>query len=350
MRSSDWISYLASRIEDSPILFTGGMELQTSAIDQLASEANRPDLSYHSIHKLRDRANWAKWARRSNLIWPTTYPFPLSCPFPMSSGKVDLVTSWLVKSTHSVGGSHVCDWNEQDQGCPLDSNAANVYLQEKVQGKSVGVSFLSSEHGSIVVGVAKGAYDKEQSFMPRYAYRGSFGPIPIDSERVSKLLDFACNVWIDTGVRGLWQADFILTKDSLALIEINPRWSASMELLDWAFHVELVALHANCVRNAMSALDWRIVRQQLQILVAECPSQPIGKMIVYAEQALWVSQSKSDAWSERQWRGQSLEDFAQHGYFLADIPVPGTWIEPQQPVLTAYILDGSAFDPGWILS
>lgn len=76
-------------------------------------------------------------------------------------------------------------------------------------------------------------------------------------------------------MQGVWGLDFLLADDELWALEVNPRYCASLELLERAYSLSMIALHVlACERDELPSVS-------LETL----PRRIVGKMIVYAPRA-----------------------------------------------------------------
>ncbi len=115
-------------------------------------------------------------------------------------------------------------------------------------------------------------------------------------------------------LRGLIGVDFILKEDrQLVILEVNPRYTATMELYEEQWGQPLVGCHINTFRGIKCPL------------VSYNPQQLSGKQIVYTDQTVTVSNKLLIELTE-------LVD--AKNFQLSDIPHPGTVIESEQPLLT----------------
>jgi predicted ATP-grasp superfamily ATP-dependent carboligase len=111
------------------------------------------------------------------------------------------------------------------------------------------------------------------------------------------------------GVNGI---DLIIRDGIPYAVEINPRWSASMELVERAYGVSMFGIHAAaCVNGVLPAFDLTEARRR-----AGAP----GKAIVFAREAL--AAGATDRW---------LDDET-----VRDVPRPGDHIDAGQPVCTVF--------------
>jgi predicted ATP-grasp superfamily ATP-dependent carboligase len=106
--------------------------------------------------------------------------------------------------------------------------------------------------------------------------------------------------------------DFVRTDADLRPVEVNPRWSASMELVEGAYGVSLFAIHADaCARAVLPQFD--LTQQPLA-------GAARGKAIVFARQDVVPRDT-------RNW----LDDPS-----VRDVPHPGDRILAGQPICTVF--------------
>jgi predicted ATP-grasp superfamily ATP-dependent carboligase len=118
---------------------------------------------------------------------------------------------------------------------------------------------------------------------------------------------------------GLFGVDFVRTPGGLFPLEVNPRYTASVEVLERVTQVPLVAWHvAACLRGELPG-------------DSPLAAGYAGKAIVYARQSC-------------RWIG-SLHELAPSAWpELADVPRPGAGFERGQPIATVYATGTRASD------
>jgi len=320
-----WPDVINSKHPTATLLLTGGMENRSGWVDRCHRHSKRFGSTGIQLESMRKLANWEKWAASSDLGWPKTMSAE-----ELESRPIFLVgdSEWLVKPFQSGGGIGTIDFAVRNQ--PL--NRESVYIQQRMAGETIGVTFLSSLVGSTFIG-ATAAWTTESSATDRrYVYLGSYGPIPLSKNNVEKLQRFAAIAGRESGLLGLWQADFLLHEEELTLLEINPRWSASMDLLDVGLDLRLVEEHDASVRGRMTsnALD------QLALKASEgslgWPERMLGKLIVYAVHPWIITSSESDRWWSSRWTMDLPSELNLCQF--ADIPTAGTSIPTGGPILT----------------
>jgi predicted ATP-grasp superfamily ATP-dependent carboligase len=152
---------------------------------------------------------------------------------------------------------------------------------------------------------------------PPFRYAGNVGPIaPADKSEGDTFLH-AFRLSTEAGVRGLWGFDFIPHAGEPHLIEVNPRYPASVEVLEYAFRKASLPGHL----DAMYGL-------RLPSSPAGSSTRIVGKAVYYAP--LRITFPASGPWDESLARCTDV----WHRPDFADIPDPKSVIDPGHPVLT----------------
>lgn len=306
----------------APVLLCGGMENRLDLLDCFHRNGLVCSLSADRLAELRNPDAWSRWARESGLLWPDTHG-ALSSAVAVSPSE-----RWLRKSRASAGGLGVSSW----RGEPLESFE---YLQRQIDGEVLGVTFLSRPHETMVVGCMKSWLEDSVWGPSQFLYRGSVGPIPLQSDEWQRLFVFAQRIQKATGLLGVWQADFVRNHDGWWLLEINPRWSSSMELVEVAYDLSLIDHHARAVLSpplsGAYCEDWTPIGLNRW---SEETGTCIGKAVRYASSDLTPTQSMLDRWWERRWDGSLIS--LMSGNRLADIPGETSIIPAGYPICTEY--------------
>jgi uncharacterized protein len=118
------------------------------------------------------------------------------------------------------------------QSPPLRSGE---YYQQFIPGRVFGASFIDSDSGARLLGVARQLIDCSWTGAPRFHYAGSIGPIPLTEARRQELLRLGDLLATEFELQGWFGVDFIIDdQQRLWILEVNPRYTASMELLEHA--------------------------------------------------------------------------------------------------------------------
>ena len=331
----DWPAMVAQSSPNATLLLCGGMEYRLEWIDRLRDDAGEMSCVFGptstQIAEMRKISNWEQWALSSGLGWPKTF-WPLRPPIDVTQGQ-----RWLVKAMDGSGGTNIEEYNATIfDGDRWFSVNPNRYLQQYQPGDSLGVTFLSSAHGSVVVGAALAWPPSPEASSHKYLYRGSYGPVPLTTQQWSTLHRFADEAAMQSELHGLWQADLLLHNGELTLLEINPRWSASMDLLDVALDLRLVDWHRDSVQSKMTLENFAAIRTQVNERRSEAQQNLLGKRIVYTREPFVVSKEQTDRWWSHRWQGSGTTEskWDEYGCSYADIPNSETVLDVGSPVLT----------------
>jgi predicted ATP-grasp superfamily ATP-dependent carboligase len=147
-----------------------------------------------------------------------------------------------------------------------------------------------------------------------FIYRGSIAPVAIPDWFLEPISNFASSVVHETNWCGLWQADFLLPGNELYLLEINPRWTASMELISYGYDLPLVSWHLGCVQPKRS--EWNRIRMHVEKAQKQ-GFYTFRKNVLYAKVHRSVTAREAQEWWEGRWFASKNE---KANMWYADIP------------------------------
>jgi len=131
---------------------------------------------------------------------------------------------------------------------------------------------------------------------------------------------------------GIIQADWIVDENKAWLLEINPRWTASMEIIEWATGQNLFSIQAGFDDELKTMISGAAAKTSRPF-----PAQTLYKAIQYASTPLVVSREQSDEmllnkFNRFEKQGTSLSNFVGWG----DIPQVGTAISAGHPIASFF--------------
>ena len=232
---------------------------------------------------------------------------------------------WLVKPRAS-GGGHGIDW--WSPGTPVP---AGSHVEPFIDGEPGSIVFVAAGRDLIPLGLTRQLVGDAPFGATGFRYCGSIlHVIPSrqarDRDRTERelcqLLDSALavarGVVAEFDLVGVNCIDFI-ARDGIAIpIEINPRWSASMELVERAHAVSVFGMHAAaCARGELPTLD---------LALAHTGTAVSGKAILFARHDITCGDTTA-------WLGDDS---------VRDVPHPGERIPAGRPVCTVFAM---AADP-----
>jgi predicted ATP-grasp superfamily ATP-dependent carboligase len=220
---------------------------------------------------------------------------------------------WLLKPRRSGGGHGTSAWRS---GRRVDRQH---YLQERMPGTAGSILFLADGSRALALALSRQIVGQRAFGARGFRYCGSLlaagGLFATEEGLFSRASALADAVTQEFGLVGLNGLDFIAREGVPWPIEVNPRWSASMELLDRSAGVPLFALHADACAGLLPATAPPRVRGV------------VGKAVVFARRAVALGLTRP-----------GLRVPA-----IADVPRPGERIPRGRPICTVFA-SGSDLD------
>jgi predicted ATP-grasp superfamily ATP-dependent carboligase len=194
------------------------------------------------------------------------------------------------------------------------------YLQRYVDGIPMSAVFVRARGRVHMLGITEQLIGSPWLNAPPFRYAGNIGPIALPRtahEVVAKVGNIVGEV---CGLLGLFGIDFVLEGDIPRVVEVNPRYPASVELLELATGLSALALHRMAFDpTALPAAPNRV------------SGRVFGKAIVYAAERIRAPERTAEDLVAR----RLLRTEGRSGK-LADVPMPGSVIEAGWPVLTVF--------------
>lgn len=297
-----------------PFLFTGGLENAPTFLARLAAVRPTAATSPGSVLAARDITTLATAAAAAGLTIPETRTSSASLP---TDG------SYLVKPLASVGGLGIRRWH----GGPAP--AAQSLWQRHHSGVPHGVSvLLRDRHPPELLGVCRSLRNRAATGAPGWAYAGSLTvATPAWSEPV---LALAAHLAAEHGLRGAVGIDCLVAPSGeVVVLEVNPRPTASMELLERTGGICIAHRHMEALAFASPVTP-----------PPHASGHPVaGKAILSSDRAFVVSPPLHAAFANlaEQWAPSASLPA------LADLPQMGTPIASGSPILTVFA-DGESAD------
>lgn len=266
--------------------YTGALENYPELVDRMAATRPLVGNSGDALRGVRDPLLLQQVLSDGGITFPETRAMADGLP---RDG------SWLCKTYRGSSGSGV--WR-LDGAAALDrAQRERAVFQKFVPGQAAAAIYACAGGRGELLGGTRQLLDHDDDSAWRYA--GSIGPLTVSAEaqaQLARLGDVLANRF---GLQGVVGVDFVLTEAGCAVVEINPRYTASVEIVE---RIRATANDARC---------WH------------------AKRIVYAPRDAAISQAFHD-WA----LVQSSPDMAACD--LADVPAAGERIPAGRPVLTAF--------------
>lgn len=213
-----------------PWIYTGGLENYPELIGRWSKFDSLCGNRGQSLINVRDPDTLRTFLRTFEISFPMS--FWCTTDFDLSSFIRERL---LMKPIRSAGGLGIQHWHGEELG-------SGRYLQEFVEGQSVSGVFVIRDDGFQLIGVSQQLVGEPWLHAPAFHYCGSIGPLA-DSKchgecwrQIGKMLRAA-------ELRGIVGVDAILRGDDVVVIEINPRYTASVEVFELALGKPLLTEH-----------------------------------------------------------------------------------------------------------
>ncbi len=238
--------------------------------------------------------------------------------------------TWLQKPLASAGGRMIRVWDKTAVELPFPEPH---YFQRIATGVGGSVIFQVESGNVEWFGSTRELESPLQSAPPtKFSYCGSFGPlndlpIVVVAKLKTMIQAFADNA---PSVKGIVGLDFRFDGDEVWLVEVNPRYTASIEVLELALGRSLLnPMSMAGMSGSFSATSsgtltpkFNLSRQPNQ--QNQIQSRIVAKQILYASEFLVAPDLRRFVRSSDPWVIP----------LMADIPLPGTVIERGWPICT----------------
>jgi predicted ATP-grasp superfamily ATP-dependent carboligase len=163
---------------------------------------------------------------------------------------------------------------------------------------------------------------------PRFGYGGAIGAVVLSQELETQFKQMGRTVGQEFALRGLWGMDFIHDGFRAWATEVNPRYTATVELYEHAYGKGLLPFHRRACES------WRSLpggSRHLGIFdwdVKPAVPRSVGKVVIYADRDLLIP--PWGGWSSA--RDAMLSELM----ILADRPTEGSVLSRGVPVCTLF--------------
>lgn len=294
----------ARRVDAEAVVYAANLENHPSIVEGLAKErillGNEPGV----LREVRD------WRTLRGFCRETRIPHPITL-LPGEERQAYPGVRWLCKPVRSGGGYGIRPWD----GKPLDGSHI---LQAQVAGRAASAVFVADGRESRVVGLAEQLIGRSELGASGFVWSGNILPLDLALSDGGLLLrrveDMVDGLTRRFGLRGVNGVDLIVGREEGGalcpyLLEVNPRYSGSMELVERAYGMNMFSLHLEGLAGRLP--DFSLDEGLYDGFV--------GKGIVYARRAATLADT--DEWIERG---------------IRDVPFSGQRIEAGHPICTVF--------------
>jgi predicted ATP-grasp superfamily ATP-dependent carboligase len=212
----------------------------------------------------------------------------------------------LCKPARSGGGHGITFWAG-------DKPAGKGFLlQEYIEGQPGSASFVANGRESVILGLTEQLIGCPEFGAGEFRYCGNILPLAQETRQtaLTQVEHIVSQLTREFGLVGVNGLDFVLKDGQVYPLEVNPRYSASMELIEQAYGLSIFDLHVRAI--AQGELPDFDLTQGWQ-----ADTRFYGKTILYAEKDGQAPDTR--VWPERE---------------IRDVPFPGESLTQGTPICT----------------
>jgi uncharacterized protein len=207
------IEMLISAHDPVGLVYGAGFEHQPETIAAIARRARIFGNDAETLMRAKDPVALARVCEENGVRHPAIAFTPPHEP-----------ELWLMKRRGGAGGAHIAAAEGPSRASP------DFYFQHRVAGKSISALFLAGEKKAEIIGLSV-QWTAPTPASP-FRYGGAAGPVDIDPAQAEEIARSVAAIASEFDLVGLNSADFLVSDDTLWLIEINPRPGATLDVFE----------------------------------------------------------------------------------------------------------------------
>lgn len=308
---------IARAAPPAPWMYTGALENQPRLIARISERRLLLGNGPRVLADVRDPFAIARALGAAGLRAPAVA---------RSSAEIPRDGSWLRKPLDSSGGTGIVLWSQASDPRAMSRKALKPrhYFQERIAGVSCSAIYVAAGGRSKLLGATEQLLTTRtpDATGPAFHYAGSVGPLQLAAATADCLRHIGEVLTRTFGLVGLFGVDYVDDGRDLWPVEVNPRFTASVEILEHALGFSAVGLHtAACLE-----------RQLRDAQTAYAMNGPAprwhAKRILYARRHGMVDHETARALLATAANGAAPS--------IADIPRAGAELLPGRPILTLF--------------
>jgi predicted ATP-grasp superfamily ATP-dependent carboligase len=299
-----------------PWMYTGGLENRPYLVGRMAARRPLWGCGPAALRAVRPPFHLAALLRRNGLPGPAVRR--VDEPLHREPAR-----SWLVKPLAGAGGAGVRFLHDPETG-RYGRPDRRCYLQEYLAGEPRAALFVGDGRSARLLGVTRQLVGREWLHASGFRYCGSIGPLPLSADEAGRIARLG-DVLAGCGLHGLFGVDGVWRDGALWPVEVNPRYTASVEVVEHATSLRALAWHASAFDPGLPPPD-----------EAGPPRGYVGKAVLFARAALRFP--ADGPWSATLASPPAPDELPP----FADIPPAGEVIDAGRPVLTLFARAESA--------
>jgi predicted ATP-grasp superfamily ATP-dependent carboligase len=299
--------------QPGPWMYSGGLENWPRLVKSLARRRVLWGNGARALSRARSPEFLVEVLQRAGMPVPELVPLDRRHSF---KGRL------LLKPRMGAGGAGIRFWTREI----YYRDKPPTYCQEFIEGQAIALLFLAGGQQAQLLGVTRQLVGSPWLHAGPFRYCGTIGPLDPGLVNRPSLEELGQVLASRCFLKGLFGVDGIRRDGTFWPVEVNPRYTASVEVLEQATGWALLALHAQVFEGG-----------QLPPLPrpAVAVDHHIGKAILFAREDLHFP--ADGPWMEELHAPTPVQELPA----FADIPSAGEPIPAGRPVLTFFARGGS---------
>jgi predicted ATP-grasp superfamily ATP-dependent carboligase len=289
-------------------MYTGALENHPDLVDAMAEVVPLWGNGGKVLLRVRSPLRLSATLQQANFLFPETRESPVGLP---RDG------SWLAKTGRGASGSGVRILISS--GDPSIRASGRHFFQRRVAGTPYSAVFVAADGGATLLGVVQQLVGEPWLGARQFQYCGAIGPANLPTSVHVEISRIGHVLAREFGLIGLFGVDLVIDKEQVWTIEVNPRYTASAEIIERTEEVCSIKSHADAITNHAKSPG---IPQPASAFKHQ------AKAILFARQPTTIT--------PRIHRALITEASQTSWPALADIPHPHTSIEKHHPVLTIF--------------
>ncbi len=301
----------STQFEFDSLVYISNFENFPELIEKFSTRAeilgNAPDI----LRKVRNWKVLRKFMTENHIPFPET----------LLAGEEERVTDkggWLLKPTNSGGGSRIKVWEGEEL-------STNQIIQRYVDGIPASVCFIANGCKSVLIGLSSQLIGLDDLGATGFTWCGNILPLSFDEKEshyiIGQMENITSLLTNHFNLKGACGIDIVIKRDKKGrltpyILEINPRYTASMELVENLYGLNIYSIHINALQGKLPDFS----------LADKHSTQFLAKGILFARNDIKIKETAN-------WKRRGIRD----------IPFEGDMIEKEHPVCTI-LADGSDYN------
>ncbi len=303
------------RFAPAPWLYAGALENRPDIVRAISTRRPLWGCSPEALERVRSPRVLHDALTQAGLCSPDVV---------LSGEQIPATGRWLVKPLASAAGFSIRD------SAHSPTVPESFYAQQFVEGVNCSGLFVGHDLGALFLGATAQLSGADWLHAAPFHYAGNVGPLSLSESTTERFRRLGCVLANNFGLRGIFGVDCLLADGIPWVVEVNPRYTASVEVWEYAVKRSVLDLH----RKVFEGDPTRLAQIRMPAVEREC----VGKGIYYAKETVTIPNDCPWRVPERGWTvGYEMPAYA-------DLPAAGDRIERGHPVLTILVRGASAED------